>query len=372
MNQKFSQGSCQRSRKYLFLDRDGTLIDEPPGFQVDSIEQFKLLPDVITALVDLKRAGYSFVMITNQDRLGTDYYPLKNFNQIQKILLDILETQGILFESIFICPHTVEDQCSCRKPLTGLLREYLASSDWNRKESYVVGDRATDLALAENLGVTGIQLTSERGWKAIVLEILKRPRTASVVRRTRETSIEVKVNLEFSDQSSKIQTGLGFFDHMLQQLSFHGGFYLEVVAQGDLHIDDHHTVEDIGLALGQAMDQALGDKIGVGRYGFFLPMDDAAVQVALDLSGRSYFLFDGKWNREQVGGLSTEMIPHFFRSFAESLHANLHIRLQGENTHHMAEAVFKAVGRSLRSAIYLEKSAELGVAPGIPSTKGCL
>lgn len=368
-------------RKYLFLDRDGTLIEEPVDFQIDTVEKFKLLPGVIPSLLSLKKVGYRFVMVSNQDGLGGDRYPQEKFDRIQRLLLNVFETQGISFEDILICPHFATDQCTCRKPQTGLVREYLSSSNWSRKDSYMIGDRATDLAFAENLGVTGILIGpgildhgGGRSWSEISSSILCRPRTAKVVRRTKETQIEVKVNLDYleiGDQlSPKIQTGLGFFDHMLEQLSFHGGFNLAVRAQGDLQIDDHHTVEDVGLALGEALAEALGNKAGVGRYGFYLPMDDATAQATLDLAGRSFFRFEGEWPREEVGGLATEMIPHFFKSLTDELKANLHLRLQGENTHHMAESAFKAVGRCLRSAVH--SAANPLAETDIPSTKGSL
>lgn len=362
--------------KYLFLDRDGTLIEEPSDFQIDTVEKFRLLPGVIPALIAFKNAGYRFVMVSNQDGLGSKRYPQENFDRIQKLLIGILESQGISFEAVFICPHFAAEICSCRKPKTGLVREYLSSSDWNRKDSYMIGDRVTDLAFAENLGVQGIQINGnerQKGWTEITAEILHRPRIALVRRHTKETQLDVQVNLDcLSAGRIEISTGLPFLDHMLEQLSFHGGFALLLQAKGDWSVDDHHTVEDIGLTLGRALFQALGDKIGVGRYGFYLPMDDASAQAALDLSGRSYFRFEGNWNRDCVGGLSTEMIPHFFKSLSDELKANLHLKIQGENAHHMAESAFKAVGRCLRSAIHRPETEWNSQSFQIPSTKGCL
>ncbi len=349
----------------LFLDRDGTLIAEPPDFQIDSVAKFQLLPDVIPSLLGLKKAGYTFVMVSNQDGLGTAAYPQAAFDEIQTLLLGILSSQGINFEAIRICPHLPSENCACRKPKTQLLADYLASNQWERARAAVIGDRKTDLELAANLGVRGILLTPEHGWKQIAQELIEAPRRAAIVRKTKETTVTVAVDLDGEPQT-QVSTGIGFFDHMLEQISKHGGFGLRVAVTGDLHIDDHHTVEDTALGLGQALREALGNKLGIGRYGFLLPMDESEAQVALDLSGRPYFKFEGTLHRPNVGGLATEMVPHFFRSLAESLGANLHLRVQGENTHHQVEAMFKAVGRALQQAITRDLRA------GLPSTKGTL
>jgi imidazoleglycerol-phosphate dehydratase/histidinol-phosphatase len=352
-------------RRLLFLDRDGTLIVEPPDFQTDSVAKFKLVPGVIPALSALQHAGYSFVMVTNQDGLGTPSYPQAAFDQIQTLLLGIFESQGIRFEAIRICPHRPEDQCVCRKPKTQLVADYLAANDWDRARSAVIGDRATDLELAANLGTRGIQIGLERTWKEIADELVLSPRRATLVRKTKETTVSVELSLD-GEAQARIDTGIGFFDHMLEQLSKHGAFSLRISVRGDLHIDEHHTIEDTALALGAALREALGNKVGIERYGFLLPMDESLAQVALDLSGRSYFKFEGKLQREKVGGLATEMVPHFFRSLAESLGANLHLRVEGENTHHQVEALFKGVGRTLKQAIARDLRA------GLPSTKGTL
>lgn len=348
-------------KKILFIDRDGTLIAEPADFQIDSVEKFALLPGVIPALIALRDAGWRFVMVTNQDGLGTRTYPRAKWDQIQTLLMGVLSSQGISFDDVLVCPHRPADACECRKPRLGLLRGYLADAGWDRARSAVIGDRETDLQLAKNMGIRGIKMGV---WPKIAKELLGRPRTASIERKTKETSISVTVDLD-GDGKSKIKTGIGFFDHMLEQISKHGGFDLELNVDGDLHIDEHHTIEDVGLALGAALERALGDKVGIGRYGFTVPMDETLASAAIDLSGRAHFKFGGKFPREAVGGLPTEMVPHFFRSLADSLGASLHLTVKGENAHHMVEACFKAVGRALRPAFKLGGG-------GLPSTKGLL
>lgn len=349
------------SKKILFIDRDGTLIGEPRDFQVDSFEKFKLADGVIPALLALRDAGYRFVMVTNQDGLGRSGYPQSKYKAIQRHLMEIFKSQGIAFDAVLLCPHFESDRCVCRKPQLGLVSKYLADPHWDRSRSYVIGDRQTDLELARNMGIAGIRIGR---WSEIAKRLLRQPRTAKVRRVTKETSVSVDVNLDGGEGS--VRTGIGFFDHMLEQIAKHGGFGMKVRVAGDLEVDEHHTVEDVGLALGTAIKQALGDKIGIQRYGFLLPMDEASAKVSLDLSGRPYFKFAGGPKREFVGGLAVEMVPHFFRSLAESLGASLHIELRGENAHHMIESAFKAVGRSLRMAI-----AKTGQA-GLPSTKGTL
>ncbi|MBX7231242.1 MAG: bifunctional histidinol-phosphatase/imidazoleglycerol-phosphate dehydratase HisB [Bdellovibrionales bacterium] len=349
---------------YLFLDRDGTLITEPEDFQIDSIEKFHFVPGVFRALESLKNAGFKFVMISNQDGLGTSTYPREKFDCIQKLLLESLSSQGFHFEKILICPHFEIQKCDCRKPKTTLVREYLASNEMDRSRSFVIGDRPSDMELAENMGLQGRLLSKDNTWDDIVTSLLYNSRQAFVNRNTKETQVQVEVSLDHIT-GTQIQTGLGFFDHMLEQLSLHGGFSLKINAKGDLHIDDHHLIEDVGLALGMALKQALGNKKGIGRYGFYLPMDEATSQVTLDISGRPFFQFQAEFPAEKVGGLSTEMIPHFFQSLCQSLGMSLHISTFGENTHHMVEATFKSVGRSLRSALKKEGDA-------LPSTKGSL
>jgi len=354
--------------RILFIDRDGTLIVEPDDQQVDALHKLRLLPGVVPALLELKRAGYRFVLVSNQDGLGTDSFPEPDFRGPQDFLRELFASQGITFEAEFFCPHFPEDGCDCRKPQAGLLTEFLAARSLDVEHSYVIGDRDTDLQLAANLGIQGLRVrvdgTEDESWPAIATRLCRLERTASVHRATRETDIHVTVNLDRPEPVS-ISTGVGFFDHMLEQVARHGGFSLQLECRGDLQVDEHHTVEDCALALGQALREALGDKRGIARFGFLLPMDEARAQVAIDLSGRAYAVFEGRFGRDAVGGLPTELVPHFFRSLGESLGAAIHIQVQGENTHHMVEACFKGVGRALRQALRVEGTE-------LPSSKGVL
>ena len=351
------------AEKILFIDRDGTLIEEPHDNQVDALEKIRLVKGVIPALLSLRDAGYIFVMVSNQDGLGTSAFPTEDFTPAHQHVLDIFSSQGITFDEVFICPHTAEDQCECRKPRTGLLTAYLASHQLDLEASAVIGDRDTDIEMADKIGIQGFRIP-DLNWAQIENALCSRHRVAVVSRKTRETDIAARVNLD-ADQPISLDSGIGFFDHMLEQLAKHGGFSLSVSCDGDLHIDEHHTVEDVAICIGGAMRQALGNKAGVGRYGFLLPMDESDAQVSIDLSGRANFRFEGAFGREAVGGLPTELVPHFFQSLAESLGAAIHIEVNGENAHHMVEAVFKSVGRAIRPAIKFE-----GGAP--PSTKGML
>jgi imidazoleglycerol-phosphate dehydratase/histidinol-phosphatase len=352
----------------VFVDRDGTLIEEPHDEKVDRLDKIKLMPGVIPALIDLKRAGMKLVMVTNQDGLGTPSLPTREFDETHRFVLDLFATQGIAFDAVFICPHFKHEDCGCRKPKLGMVEEYVRAHPIDRARSFMVGDRDTDLEFAEKLGITGLKVlingASDAAWPAIAARILGAARRAKIERRTKETQITGSLDLS-REGPSRISTGLGFFDHMLEQIAKHGGFALELDCKGDLEIDEHHTVEDCALALGSALREALGDKHGIGRYGFLLPMDEAEAEVAIDLSGRPYFVWEGRFERERVGDMPTELVPHFFRSLAETLGASVHIRVRGENTHHMVESCFKGVGRSLRQAIRRE-GAEL------PSTKGVL
>lgn len=350
----------------LFVDRDGTLIEEPADEQVDALEKVRFMPGVFAALATLQRHGYRLVMVTNQDGLGSAAFPQAAFAGPQQFVLEAFGSQGIHFDAVFVCPHRAADECACRKPRTGLLTEYLASTAIDRERSAVIGDRVTDLELAANLGVHGYRVgrdgASEHTWAAIAQSLLAR--RAQRRRETRETQVTVSVNLD-AEEPVVAESGIGFFDHMLAQLARHGGFALELSCQGDLQIDEHHTVEDCALALGEALRAALGDKRGIARYGFLLPMDESTAQVSLDLSGRAFAQFTGHFSRERVGGLPTELVPHFFRSLAEGLRAAVHIEVRGENSHHMVEACFKGVGRALRQALRREGEA-------LPSTKGVL
>ena len=349
----------------LFVDRDGTLIEEPDDEQVDRLDKVRLMPHVFAALQALRAAGYRLIMVTNQDGIGSERFPRPHFELAHDFVLELFRSQGIEFDAIFVCPHFAHEQCQCRKPRTGLVTEYLRQNPLDPERSAMIGDRETDLEFARALGIRGLRVggeAPEQSWPAIVRTLLER--RARVSRRTRETVIDVSVTLD-SDGPSRIATGIGFFDHMLEQLAKHGGFAMTLTCEGDLHIDEHHTVEDCALGIGEALRRALGDKRGIGRYGFLLAMDESEAQVAIDLSGRAYFLFEGRFGREQVGALPSELVPHFFRSLADALGAALHLSVRGENTHHMIEACFKGVGRALRPALRRE-----GL--DLPSTKGVL
>ena len=352
----------------LFVDRDGTLIEEPPDNQVDRLDKVRLLPGVFAALAEFRRAGFRLVMVSNQDGLGTERYPQAHFEQVQGFVLQLFASQGIEFDQVFICPHLAREQCLCRKPRTGLVTGYLQQQPIDRDRSAMIGDRDTDLEFARDLGIRGLRVRAEAApgdddsWPAIARTLLAR--RARLRRHTRETDVTLSLELD-SGAECRIDTGIGFFDHMIEQLARHAGFALQLSCRGDLHIDEHHTVEDCALAIGEALRQALGDKAGIGRYGFLLAMDESEAQVAIDLSGRPYFVFTGQFGREQVGALPSELVPHFFRSLAQNLGAALHLSVQGENTHHMIEACFKGVGRALRPALRRDGYQ-------LPSTKGTL
>jgi imidazoleglycerol-phosphate dehydratase/histidinol-phosphatase len=351
----------------LFIDRDGTLVEEPADEQVDRLDKIRLVPGVMPALLRLREAGYALVMVTNQDGLGTPSLPEAAFREAHDFILELFASQGIRFDAVLICPHFADDGCDCRKPKTLLVDEYLKGAPMDPARSAVIGDRATDLELAARLGIAGLRVAAgggEFGWPAIVRCLTERHRTALVERKTRETEIRVRVDLD-AEEPVRIATGIGFLDHMLEQVARHGGFALELDCRGDLEVDEHHTVEDTALALGQALRSALGDKRGIGRYGFLLAMDEAEAQVALDLSGRAFFVWEGRFTRDAVGGLPTELVPHFFRSLSDTLGCALHLAVRGENTHHMVESCFKGVGRALRQALRVEGTT-------LPSSKGVL
>ncbi len=355
-------------KKVLFIDRDGTLVEEPADQQVDRIDKVRLVPDVIPALLKLQAAGFELVIVSNQDGRGTPSFPEQHFTETQDFIRDLFASQGIRFAAEFYCPHFAKDNCECRKPKTALLTNYL-KQDIDLANSHVIGDRDTDLQLATNLGVHGIRIKSQTSptgetWSELATRLSKPARTATITRKTKETDIKVTVNLD-AETPVHIETGLGFFDHMLEQIARHGGFSLQLTCKGDLHIDEHHTIEDCALALGQALRAAVGDKKGIGRYGFLLAMDESLAQVAIDLSGRAYFVWEGQFGRDQVGQLPTELVPHFFRSLSDTLGAAVNIKVTGENTHHMIEACFKGMGRALRQAFRIEGTE-------LPSSKGVL
>jgi len=353
----------------LFVDRDGTLIEEPADFQIDAYEKLRFVRDVIPAMLKLRDAGYQFVIVSNQDGLGTEGYPQASFDGPNDLMLQIFASQGITFRDVLIDGTWPQDNAPTRKPGIGLMLTYLQdrSIDWSR--SAMVGDRLTDIQFAENMKIRGFQLRTEQfggdwDWTSIAHELADAPRRATVQRNTKETKIRVKVDLDRTAEP-QTHTGLPFFDHMLEQIGKHGGFALSVQAEGDLHIDEHHTIEDTGLALGQALREALGDKRGIGRYGFTLPMDETLASAALDFSGRPYFVFEGEFKRERVGDMPTELVPHFFRSLCDAAGLNLHLSVRGDNDHHKVEACFKALARALRQALPRQGTA-------LPSTKGAL
>ncbi|WP_143148896.1 bifunctional histidinol-phosphatase/imidazoleglycerol-phosphate dehydratase HisB [Thermomonas hydrothermalis] len=356
-------------RKLLFVDRDGTLIEEPEDFQIDAYEKLRLVRGVIPALLKLRDAGYQFVMVSNQDGLGSPSFPRAAFDGPHQLMLQIFESQGITFSDVLIDTSLPSDNSPNRKPGIGMMTAYLQARDIDWARSAMVGDRPTDMAFADNLRIRGFQLaTAQFGgswdWAGIAHALADAPRQALVERNTRETKLRVELDLD-REAEPQVATGLAFFDHMLEQIGKHGGFALTIRAQGDLHVDEHHTVEDTALALGQALREALGDKRGIARYGFTLPMDETLASAALDFSGRPYLVFEGTFRRERVGDLPTELVPHFFRSLCDAAGLNLNLKVQGDNDHHQIEACFKAVARALRQAIRREGAA-------LPSTKGVL
>jgi len=366
-------------KKVLFIDRDGTLIVEPPDFQIDSFAKLKFLPNVFTYLGNIARElDYELVMITNQDGLGTDSFPEETFHPVHNFMLETLANEGINFAEIFIdCSFAHENKLT-RKPNTGLLGMYLDGS-YDLANSFVIGDRETDVRLAKNLGAKAIFIKNSNfdladgddvfvadGWREIY-EHLKLPRRrVSHDRRTNETVISVELNLD-GDGQSEISTGISFFDHMLEQIARHGAIDLKIEAKGDLHIDEHHTIEDVGIALGEAFALALKDKRGMERYGFCLPMDDCLAQAAIDFGGRNWIVWEAEFKREMIGKMPTEMFFHFFKSFSDKANCNLNIKAEGTNEHHKIEAIFKAFAKAVKMAV----KRDINVT-SLPSTKGSL
>ena len=375
-------------KKVLFIDRDGTLIDEPKdNFQVDSFEKLQFLPNVISSLKKIQQeTDYELVMVTNQDGLGTKSFPEKTFWPVHNLMLAIFKNEDVEFKAVFIDKTFAKDNAPTRKPNTGLLSQYINNSAYDLENSFVIGDRLTDIQLAKNLGSKGIligrsadkiddkKLNNQELKKYIALKTTKwdeiysflaQPkRSATIQRNTNETQISVSINLDGNGKST-IKTGLSFFDHMLEQLSKHSGVDLNIKVKGDLHIDEHHTIEDTAIAIGEAFLQALGNKKGIARYGFLLPMDDVLAQAAIDFSGRPWLVWKATFKREKIGEMPTEMFMHFWKSFSDAAKCNLNIKAEGENEHHKIEAIFKAVAKSIKMAIRIEGT-------DLPSTKGLL
>jgi imidazoleglycerol-phosphate dehydratase / histidinol-phosphatase len=361
-------------KKVLFIDRDGTILKEPEDEQVDSFEKMTFLPEVISCLSKIaKETDYEFVMVTNQDGLGTGSFPENTFWPIQNKMLEILKGEGVSFAEIFIDRSIPSQKAPTRKPGTALLVNYLAKGiDLNC--SYVIGDRLTDVELAKNLGCKAILIgdiktpdaeLSTKNWNDIYDYLKHMPRVSKVERKTSETDIAIEINLDGTGKST-IHTGIGFFDHMLEQIARHGNIDLKIDVSGDIHIDEHHTVEDVALALGDAVLKALGGKKGIERYSFVLPMDDCLAQVALDFGGRPWLVWNTKFTREKVGELPTEMFFHFFKSFSDTAKCNLNITADGQNEHHKIEAIFKAFAKAMKLAVKQNDNFNL------PSTKGTL
>jgi len=375
----------EMKKKALFIDRDGTIIVEPADEQIDSLAKLEFLPGAIGALRQLAvERDYELVMVTNQDGLGTDSFPEANFWPAHEKMLKILAGEGIHFAAIYIDKTFAHEQAPTRKPGTAMLTDYLGG-EYDLAQSYVIGDRITDVQLGANLGCPSILLGGlqddravlcTNDWQAIQqllsanarksVEIPHLDRVGVVERSTKETDIRVVLNID-GDGRGEIVTGIGFFDHLLDQLVKHSGCDLQLRVQGDLHIDEHHSIEDTALALGQAYAQALGDKYGIARYGHFaLPMDEALAEVALDFSGRPWLVWQAEYHRERVGGMPTEMFHHFFKSFSDTAKCNLNIRVKGQNDHHQIEATFKAFAKAIKMAVQRQPG------QGIPSTKGVL
>ena len=363
-------------KKVLFIDRDGTLIVEPPtDFQVDSLEKLEFLPGVFQNLSKIAlELDYDLVMVTNQDGLGTDSFPEADFLKPQEKMLQAFKNEGIEFQDIFIDRSFEVDNLPTRKPGVGLLGKYIYGN-YDLANSFVIGDRKTDIQLAKNLGSKAIYISDKEGegaeittnsWSEIYLYLKSQPRKARVSRKTKETEIEVEVNLD-GKGIADINTGLSFFDHMLDQIARHGNLDLSINVQGDLEVDEHHTIEDTAIVLGEAIAKALGSKKGIERYGFLLPMDECLAQVAIDFGGRPWLVWDAHFQREKIGDVPTEMFFHFFKSFTDASRSNLNIKVEGDNEHHKIESIFKAFAKAIKMAV-----AQTDSNFNLPSTKGSL
>lgn len=376
-------------KKVLFIDRDGTLVLEPEDYQVDSFQKLKFYPQVFTYLSKIaKELDYELVMVTNQDGLGTASHPEENFWPIQNFIINTFENEDVKFEDIFIDKTFAKDNAPTRKPNIGLLTKYFDKDTYDLENSFVIGDRITDVKLAKNLNSKAIFINNDENlgadeilenddlenvialkttsWKAIYEFLKLKNRTSEIIRNTNETKIKINLNLDGTGKSN-IDTGIAFFDHMLDQIAKHGQMDLEIKVDGDLEVDEHHTIEDTGIALGEAFYQALGNKLGIERYAFVLPMDDCLAQVALDFGGRNWIVWNAEFKREMIGKMPTEMFFHFFKSFSDSAKANLNIKAEGDNEHHKIESIFKAFAKCLRSAVKRDSEKMI-----LPSTKGML
>ena len=382
MNSNF--GNFTKMKRALFIDRDGTLIVEPPDtFQIDSLEQLEFVPSVIRNLYLIRtKLDFEMVIVSNQDGLGSSDYPLADFEQVQDKMINTFNNEGIFFDKVFIDPSRPEDNLPTRKPGIAMLTEYL-NGDYDLQNSYVIGDRLTDVELAKNLGCKAILYNKKElldnnsklesfcslitsDWDEISKFLFDKERTATISRKTKETDIFIRINLDGTGES-KISTGLHFFDHLLEQIGKHAGIDLEIKVSGDLHVDEHHTIEDTGIALGEALFQALGNKRGIERYGFYLPMDDCICSVALDFGGRSWLIWETEFIREKVGDVPTEMFFHFFKSLSDAAKINLYICAKGQNEHHKIECIFKGFARAVKMAIKRDIFNYQ-----LPSTKGML
>jgi len=376
-------------KKVLFIDRDGTMIKEPLDEQIDAFEKLIFYPKAFTYLGKIaKELDYELVMITNQDGLGTDAFPEETFWPVQNFVIQSFENEGVIFDKIVIDITFPHENADTRKPQTGLLTEYF-SKEYDLKNSFVIGDRLTDIELAKNLGAKGIFINNEtqlgtgeitvkkselnslialetNDWQKIYEFLKLNDRVAEISRKTNETDIQIKINLDGTGKS-KITTGLVFFDHMLDQLARHGQIDLDIQVKGDLEVDEHHTIEDTAIALGEVFHKALGNKLGIERYGFCLPMDDCLAQVAIDFGGRNWLVWEAEFKREKIGEMPTEMFYHFFKSFTDGAKANLNIKAEGTNEHHKIEAIFKAFAKAIKVSVKRDVDKMI-----LPSTKGML
>ena len=354
-------------KKLLMIDRDGTLIKEPANEQIDSFEKLEFVEGAIGALAFIsKHTDYELIMVSNQDGLGTPSFPEDTFWPVHNFIIKTLEGEGVKFDNQLIDRHFPGDNHPDRKPGTGMMKQYIDNPEYDMPGSYVIGDRETDRQLAENLGAKPLILGEGMTWAKIAEIVFAGERKASVKRTTAETNIDISVNLDGNGRSD-IETGLGFFDHMLEQIARHGMIDLSIKVKGDLHVDEHHTIEDTALALGECIGKALGDKRGIERYGYCLPMDDCLCQVALDFGGRPWLVWDATFTRERIGEMPTEMFLHFFKSLSDAARMNLNIKAEGTNEHHKIEGIFKALARALRMAVRRDVNHF-----ELPSTKGML